>query len=340
MATIRPLLALAVASSGHRRIGFFRGKAAQSFKIAHYAASSFFRSGAPGNQSHSRRSTPRTRTLTTLQIQPQFHARSPPFAYPAPAAPAAGCPVLHIRYPDGTLPAYASAHGARHNDAHKTASLFNQAARTLSSLQQQTPHQKRHAQEKARRRSAVSCRACGRTFTRPARDPQQDLSPSGNPGSVHAVRSRQHARSDRGKNLFPLRPPGRALDNLALAFRTSRAHHLSPSPRSRPAIVHPTQIIRTHKLYHRQVYEFAYHRAKLAFLRDGTLDNKRASGTNSTARFSSLADFLESVPHACPHDLFLREDGGRGSQLASDFLAMESWWSSTSRTRRPTQRRS
>jgi PD-(D/E)XK nuclease superfamily len=85
----------------------------------------------------------------------------------------------------------------------------------------------------------------------------------------------------------------------------------------------PTQIIRTHKLYHRQVYEFAYHRAKLAFLKDGTLDNKRASGKNSTARFSSLADFLESVPHTCPHDLFVREDGGRGSQLASDFLAME-----------------
>jgi hypothetical protein len=45
----------------------------------------------------------------------------------------------------------------------------------------------------------------------------------------------------------------------------------------------PTQIIRTQKLYHRQVYEFAYHRAKLAFLKDGTLDNKRASGKNSTA---------------------------------------------------------
>jgi len=82
-------------------------------------------------------------------------------------------------------------------------------------------------------------------------------------------------------------------------------------------------LIRTHKLYHRQVYEFAYHRAKLAFLKDGTLDDKRASGATSTARFSPLADFLESIPQTCPHDLFQREDGSRGSQLASDFLALD-----------------
>jgi ATP-dependent exoDNAse (exonuclease V) beta subunit len=29
------------------------------------------------------------------------------------------------------------------------------------------------------------------------------------------------------------------------------------------------------------------------------------------------------VPHTCQHDLFQREDGSRGSQLAPDFLAME-----------------
>ena len=82
-------------------------------------------------------------------------------------------------------------------------------------------------------------------------------------------------------------------------------------------------MIRTHKLYHRQVYEFAYHRAKLAFLKDGTLDDKRASGASSTARFSALADFLESIPTTCPHDLFQSEDGSRGSQLAPDFLALD-----------------
>ena len=82
----------------------------------------------------------------------------------------------------------------------------------------------------------------------------------------------------------------------------------------------PAQVIRTHKLYHRQVYEFAYHRAKLVFLRDGSLDEKRAATAASTARFAALANFLESVPAACPHDLFGREDGARGSQLDPAFI--------------------
>jgi hypothetical protein len=79
-------------------------------------------------------------------------------------------------------------------------------------------------------------------------------------------------------------------------------------------------VIRAHKLYHRQVYKFAYHRAKLAFLRDGSLDEKRAATTASTARFAAIADYLEAVPTACPHDLFRREDGTRGSQLAPAFI--------------------
>jgi hypothetical protein len=82
----------------------------------------------------------------------------------------------------------------------------------------------------------------------------------------------------------------------------------------------PTRIIRAQKLYHRQVYEFAYHRAKLAFLRDGTLDNKRAAGSASTSRFSGLADFLESVPATCPHDLFRKDGGSRSSQLDASFI--------------------
>jgi hypothetical protein len=55
----------------------------------------------------------------------------------------------------------------------------------------------------------------------------------------------------------------------------------------------------------------------------GTLDDKRASGASSTSRFSALADFLESIPQTCPHDLFQKEDGSRGSQLAPGFLALD-----------------
>jgi hypothetical protein len=61
----------------------------------------------------------------------------------------------------------------------------------------------------------------------------------------------------------------------------------------------PEQTIRSIKLYHRQVYGYAYHRPKLDFVRTGTLDDKRTGD----ARFGAFADFLESVPISCPHDL-------------------------------------
>jgi hypothetical protein len=52
----------------------------------------------------------------------------------------------------------------------------------------------------------------------------------------------------------------------------------------------PRQTIQTTKLYHRQVYEYAYHRPKLAFLRQ----------SREHARFAGVADFLEAVPPLCP----------------------------------------
>ena len=81
------------------------------------------------------------------------------------------------------------------------------------------------------------------------------------------------------------------------------------------------QTIRSIKLYHRQIYAYAYHRPKLEFVRDGTLDDKRAGGAASTTRFASLADFLESIPTACPHDLFVRDDDpkARASQAHPAF---------------------
>jgi transposase-like protein len=65
----------------------------------------------------------------------------------------------------------------------------------------------------------------------------------------------------------------------------------------------PNQTIRSRKLYHRQVYSFAYHRQKLALLREG----------RQHQRFAPLADFLERVPEICPDDLF--QDGSRASQF-------------------------
>jgi len=70
----------------------------------------------------------------------------------------------------------------------------------------------------------------------------------------------------------------------------------------------PRQVIRTTKLYHRQVYEYAYHRPKLALLRKSA----------QHARFAPLADFLEAVLDICPHDLFA--ESSRASQSVAPFI--------------------
>jgi len=77
------------------------------------------------------------------------------------------------------------------------------------------------------------------------------------------------------------------------------------------------QTIRSVKLYHRQVYAYAYHRPKLEFVRNGTLDDKR----RGDRRFVALSNFLEAVPTTCPHDLFRREDDpkARASQAHPAF---------------------
>lgn len=93
------------------------------------------------------------------------------------------------------------------------------------------------------------------------------------------------------------------------SYRRLRAQGLSRFPAN--------QTIRAIKLYHRQIYSYAYHRPKLDFLRRGILDDKRRGDT----RFAPLADFLERVPTDCPHDLFKREGDpkARASQAAPTF---------------------
>ena len=73
----------------------------------------------------------------------------------------------------------------------------------------------------------------------------------------------------------------------------------------------PTQTIRSIKLYHRQVYAYAYHRSKLTLLRRNPQHQ----------RFEALATFLENIPSACPHELFRREDDpkARASQAQPAF---------------------
>ena len=130
---------------------------------------------------------------------------------------------------------------------------------------------------------------------------------------------------------------GHSLEDAARRLSSRHGHAINASTISRWLSAHPglttyrrlrargrtlftpPQLIRIIKLYHAQVYEFGYHRAKLAFLRDGTLDDRRTGDK----KFAALADFLESVPRSCPHELFRREEGARASKLSRDFLALD-----------------
>lgn len=72
----------------------------------------------------------------------------------------------------------------------------------------------------------------------------------------------------------------------------------------------PDQTIRSIRLYHRQVYRYAFHRPKLEMLRE----------SSEHKRFAPLANFLEAIPLICPHALFRTEDsGGRASQAQPAF---------------------
>jgi hypothetical protein len=114
---------------------------------------------------------------------------------------------------------------------------------------------------------------------------------------------------------------GYSLPEAAAKLKSRHGYKVSPSTlagwmtehrelttysRLRPQLRHlfpPTKIICRSKLYHRQVYSFAYHRAKLALLREG----------RQHRRLAPLADFLERVPNDCPHELF--RESSRASQI-------------------------
>jgi len=99
---------------------------------------------------------------------------------------------------------------------------------------------------------------------------------------------------------------GYTVSSSTLASWMTEHRELTTYSRLRPQLRHlfpPTKTIRRLKLYHRQVYSFAYHRPKLALLRE----------SRQHARLAPLADFLERVPNDCPHELF--RESSRASQI-------------------------
>ena len=91
------------------------------------------------------------------------------------------------------------------------------------------------------------------------------------------------------------------------------------------ALFPPHKTISATKLYHRQVYEYAFHRPKLALLLGvgERLQKTPAAAlprtrTREQPRFAALGNFLESVKDRCPHAIFRASD--RASKAGEDFI--------------------
>jgi transposase-like protein len=175
-------------------------------------------------------------------------------------------------------------------------------------------------QKKLERVRIPRCRSCGRHFTPGPRALRNKTYPVGEILDAITLYVQGYSLAQTAERISSRY--GHAV-NLSTVSRWLNQHPKATTyARIRATgkkLVTPTTAIRRIKLYHRQVYEFAYHRAKLAILREGGLDDKRTGHT----RFAPLADFLESVPTTCPHALFTRDDGQRGSQLSAGFIAFD-----------------
>jgi hypothetical protein len=104
-------------------------------------------------------------------------------------------------------------------------------------------------------------------------------------------------------------PSPNTLWNWILEYRD-----LCPYTRLRPSLKRrfkPHQLVRTVKLYHRQVYSYSIHRGKIETL----------LGPNSEhARFSKLGEYLEDMLKNCPHELFTdQQHGARASDSKTKF---------------------
>ena len=168
--------------------------------------------------------------------------------------------------------------------------------------------------------SVYHCRTCDRRFTPGPRALRNKTYPLGEILEALTAYNQGHSLEDTARRLSSRH--GHAINPATISRWLSAHPGLTTYRRMRERgrrLFSPPQLIRTIKLYHSQVYEFGYHRGKLSFLRDSTLDERRAGDT----KFAPLADFLENVSRTCPHDLFRRDDGARASKLPRDFLSLD-----------------
>lgn len=103
---------------------------------------------------------------------------------------------------------------------------------------------------------------------------------------------------------------GIKIDHTTLSDWLKESSVLCTYTRLRPygiKLYGPKQVITTVHMYHRQVYDFSVHRAKLALVLQ----------EHKHAKFENLREFLEAVQTECPHQLF--KTGARMSEQKIDF---------------------
>ncbi|AMA60143.1 PD-(D/E)XK nuclease family protein [Bradyrhizobium sp. CCGE-LA001] len=169
----------------------------------------------------------------------------------------------------------------------------------------------------------MKCKACGRTFTPGPRALRNKTYPLTEILEAITTYNRGFSLAETSAQLSSRY--GHKVSAATISRWLGQHPSLTTYSRLRSAgkrLYSPRQLIRTNKLYHRQVYEFAYHRAKLDLLRKGMLDP--FIHRSSSDSFQKFADFIESIPSSCPHTLFKSEDGVRGSQLGNTFIDIAS----------------
>lgn len=103
---------------------------------------------------------------------------------------------------------------------------------------------------------------------------------------------------------------GFAVDATTLAGWVKEFANICSYGRMRPyglKLFPASQVIQSSKMFHRQMYHFRYHRAKMALVLE----------EYKHRRFAVLKEFLDSVVDDCPHQLF--RQARRSSEVKAEF---------------------
>ena len=171
--------------------------------------------------------------------------------------------------------------------ARRSRTTHIESARTLPALRRPRVDAARHAHEEIRDRAAVALRVVqAHVHAGTGGTAQQDLSPAHHHRCAHDVQSRLLARETPRASKAKA---GRTIATSTLSAWIAEHSDLMSYRRLRDAGRHrfpPEQTIRSIKLYHRQVYRYAFHRPKLELLRESVDDKRWDTASHRSPIFS------------------------------------------------------